>query len=119
MSMSRFQRWLRRREWRARPASETQLHRCGDCGQGFVYPVTWTESGPADWWLLLRCGACGAWRDVVASNRVVAEFDRALDDHMDRIRIAADRLERESFRAAADALGTALRLDLLGADDFH
>jgi hypothetical protein len=119
MSMSRFHRWLRRRDRGVRAANATQLHRCGECGGGFVHPVTWTESGPADWWLLLRCGACGAWRDVVASNQLVAEFDRALDDHMDTIRIAADRLERESFRAAADTLGTALRLDLLGADDFR
>jgi hypothetical protein len=119
MSKSRFQRWLRRRERRVRPASATELHRCGECREAFVYPVTWTESGPADWWLLLRCGACGAWRDVVASNQVVAEFDRTLDDDMDRIRIAADRLERESFRAVADTIGTALRLDLLGADDFR
>lgn len=119
MSMSRFHRWLCRREQRVRAVNTTDLHRCGECGEGFVYPVTWTESGPADWWLLLRCGACGAWRDVVASNQVVAEFDRALDDDMDRMRIAAERLERESFRAEADTLGTALRLDLLGADDFR
>jgi hypothetical protein len=118
MSMSRFRRWLRR-TWRGRAVNATDLHLCNECGEGFVYPVTWTESGPADWWLLLRCGACGAWRDVVASNQVVAEFDRTLDDDMDRIRIAADRLERESFRAVADTIGTALRLDLLGADDFR
>jgi len=30
-----------------------------------------------------------------------------------------DRLERESLRAQADSFGTALRLDLLTADDFR
>ena len=85
----------------------------------FVYPITWTESGPGDWWLLLRCGQCGARRDVVASNLVVAEFDRVLDEELDRIRSEADRLERESLQAQADSFGTALRLDLFTADDFR
>ena len=122
MSMSRFRRWLRRLEPRERAdhaIGATDLQRCRDCGEGFVYPVTWTESGPADWWLLLRCGACGAWRDVVASNQAVAAFDRVLDEALDTIRLAADRLWRESLLAEAETFGTALRLDLLGADDFR
>jgi hypothetical protein len=49
MSMSRFRRWLRRRERRAPAHRATELHLCSECGEGFVYPVTWTESGPADW----------------------------------------------------------------------
>jgi hypothetical protein len=84
-----------------------------------VYPVEWTESGSADWWLLLRCGGCGEWRDVVATNYAVAAFDRVLDEEMDVIRAAAEKLERESLAAAADTFGAALRLDLLGADDFR
>jgi hypothetical protein len=122
MSMSRFRHWLRRREPRKRAENAngaTDLHRCRECGDGFVYPVTWTESGPANWWLLLRCGGCGAWRDVVASNYAVAAFDRVLDDALDTIRAAADRLGRESLLAEAETFGTALRLDLLGADDFR
>jgi hypothetical protein len=38
---------------------------------------------------------------------------------MDVIKAAAEKLERESLAAAADAFGAALRLDLLGADDFR
>jgi hypothetical protein len=56
---------------------------------------------------------------VVASNHAVAAFDRMLDEEMDEIRAAAERLERESFSAQADTFGAALRLDLLGADDFR
>lgn len=84
-----------------------------------MYPVTWTELGPAAWWLLLRCGGCGTWRDLIASDHAVEAFDRALDEEMDVIRAAAERLERESFAAQADSFGAALRLDLLGADDFR
>jgi hypothetical protein len=117
--MSRFRRWLRRRERRERAGNVAHLHLCGECGEGFVYPVTWAESGPADWWLLLRCGGCGTWRDVVASNQAVAAFDRVLDEDVDMIRTTVERLERESLKAEAETLGTALRLDPLGADDFR
>jgi hypothetical protein len=117
--MSRLRRWLRPSGGRGRARATTRLDLCPKCDESFVYPVTWTESGPADWWLLLRCGACGAWRDVVASNRVVAAFDRILDEEMDVIRAAAERLARESLSAQVETLSTALRLDLLGADDFR
>ena len=96
-----------------------RLERCPRCGEEFVYPVTWTESGPADWWLLLRCGACGEWRDVIASNQAVEAFDLLLDEQVHVIRTAAERLARESLSAQADTLGAALRLDLLTADDFR
>lgn len=118
MPISRLARWLRRR----RPQhveTPTELHRCPDCGTDFVCPITWTESGPSDWWLLLRCGQCGMRRDVIASNLVVAEFDRVLDEELERIRVEADRLGRESLQAQADSFGTALRMDLLTADDFR
>jgi hypothetical protein len=117
--MSRLRRWLRSRRGLERAASGTDLSCCSDCGKAFAYPVTWTESGPADWWILLRCGSCDAWRDVVASNPVVAAYDRILDEDLETIRVAAARLERAALSAEADTLGRALRLDLLTADDFR
>jgi hypothetical protein len=117
--MSRFRRWLRRSGGRDGAETATRLDVCPTCGEEFVYPVTWTESGPANWWLLLRCGACGTWRDVIASNRVVAVFDRILDEEMAMIRAAAERLARESLSAQAETLSAALRMDLLTADDFR
>jgi hypothetical protein len=117
--MSRLRRWLRGSGRCPVAETETPLDLCAECGEGFVYPVSWTESGPADWFLHLRCGACGASRDVVASNYAVEAFDRQLDSEMQMIEDAAARLARESLLAEADALGTALRLDLLSADDFR
>jgi hypothetical protein len=84
-----------------------------------VYPVTWSESGPADWWLLLRCGSCGASRDVVASNAAVADYDRQLDEGMTVINAVAERLSREALAAEADSFATALQMDLIAADDFR
>ena len=117
--MSRLRRWMRRHGARRHASAGTQLQLCRECGEDFVHPVTWTESGPNAWWLLLRCGACGSWRDVVASNTSVAAFDRVLDEGSAEIELAADRLGRESLRAEADAFGAALDLDLIGADDFR
>lgn len=117
--MSRFLRWLRRSGPRKRAKTATHLEVCTQCGEGFVYPVTWTESGASGWWLLLRCGGCGTWRDVVASNHVVAAFDRLLDEQAYVIRAAAERLAREALSSQADAFAAAMRLDLLTADDFR
>jgi hypothetical protein len=117
--MSRFRRWLRRSGERERAETPRGLEVCPKCGEGFVYPVTWAESGAAGWWLLLRCGACGSWRDVIANNYAVAAFDHVLDEHMRVIRTAAERIARESLAAQAAALGAALRMDLLTADDFR
>jgi hypothetical protein len=117
--MSRFRSWLRRGGGRRRASIAANLHVCPSCGEAFVYPVTWAESGPTGWWLLLRCGGCGSWRDVVASNLAVEAFDRTLDEAMNAIRRAAERLARESLAAQAETLAAALRLDLLTADDFR
>ena len=92
---------------------------CAACGEAYVYPVTWAESGPADWWLLLRCGSCGESRDIVVSNAMAAEYDSRLDAEMSAIHAAANRLQHEALAGDADTLAAALRLDLLGADDFR
>jgi hypothetical protein len=95
------------------------LHMCRECCEPFVYPAAWAESGPDHWWLLLRCGACGVWRDVVAINAAVADFDRFLDDSIASITADANRLNRERLAAQADTLRKALALDLFTAEDFR
>ena len=119
MTLHQFRRRLRRARGRRLAASTGRLDLCGACGEPFVCPVTWSESGPADWWLLLRCGSCESSREVVATNAAVAEYDGQLDDGMQAINAAAEQLARQALAAEADALGTALGLDLLDADDFR
>ena len=119
MTIAQIHRRLRRARGRRLAASTGRLDLCGACGEPFVCPVTWSENGPADWWLLLRCGSCGASREVVASNTAVAEYDNQLDEGMQVINAAAERLAREALAAEADALSTALNMGLLGADDFR
>ena len=116
---SRLRRWLRRLSAQKRVGTATRLGTCPECGEGFVHPVTWTEWGPGEWLMLLRCGGCGSSRDVVAGNKAAEAFDLLLDEQMAMIRAAADRLERESLAAQAESFVTALRLDLVRADDFR
>jgi len=117
--IARLRRRLRCARGRRLAASSGRLDLCGECGEAFVCPVAWSERGPDDWWLHLRCGACGASREVVASNTAVAEYDGYLDDGMREINAAADRLAREALAAEADTLGAALQRGLLTADDFR
>lgn len=117
--MSRFESWLRRAVGRHHAETADRLDLCSECGQEFVYPVSWSESGPADWWLHLRCGSCGASREIVAGNHAVEAFDRQLDREMGMIEANAERLGRESFMEEAETFGAALRMDLLSADDFR
>ena len=119
MTLSGLRRRLRRARGRRLAASTGRLDLCGACGEAFVVPVTWSESGPADWWLLLRCGSCGSWREVVASNTLVASYDHELDEGMQEINAAADLLARDAIATEAETLGTALQRDLLTADDFR
>ena len=117
--MSRFRSWLSRSARPHRSTGASGLEICLICGGDFVYPVNWGEYGPDEWWLLLRCGACDTWRDAVADDDTVEAYDRTLDEGMAAIQAARERSEHESLTANVEAFGTALRLDLLSADDFR
>ena len=117
--ISRFGRWLRSLATGRQAGAAMRLDTCPACGEGFVYPVTWTEWGSGEWLMLLRCGGCGSARDVVAGNDAAEAFDELLDEQMAVIRAAADRLELEALEAQTESFVTALRLDLVRADDFR
>ena len=109
-------RFGRRRRGRYRRKVPLQV--CVACGEAFVYPVTWSESGPESWWLLLRCGSCGVWRELFARDDAVEAYDRFLDRGTAAITREANQLDRERLAAQVDSFGEALRLGLIGADDF-
>jgi hypothetical protein len=90
---------------------------CQACRAEAVVPVKWEDAGDA-WWIAVRCGSCGARREVTLDDDDARAFDRALDRGMHRIARTAEVMERRRMRAAADALSAALERDLIGADDF-
>jgi uncharacterized Zn finger protein len=91
---------------------------CDVCGRDFVVAVAGEEHGEIDWWLTLRCGECGTVTDVIASE---AEVDRYFDEFtatVERLETQAIGLARERMADEVSCLVTALRLDLIGWDDF-
>jgi hypothetical protein len=94
------------------------LSDCSDCGADFVHPVEWSPNDGGTWWMLLRCGACGATREENVPDAEAERYDRELDQAEHRMQRAADRLSAELLERQADAFATALELDLIGAEDF-
>lgn len=92
---------------------------CSACGADFVYPVDWTPHDERHWWMLLRCGGCGTSREETVPDHVAEAYDRELDRAQHHIRRTADRLSRERLAEQADAFANALRLDLIGVEDFR
>ena len=91
---------------------------CTACGLDYVHPVDWRPHGDRHWWMLLRCGACGEIREETVPDPVAEVYDRELDRAERGIRRAADRLSRERMAQQAESFATALKLDLIGVDDF-
>jgi transcription elongation factor Elf1 len=91
---------------------------CTACGADFVHPVDWRPLDSNSWWMLLRCGACGASREETVPNAEADRYDRELDLAEHRMRRAAERLSQERLAEQADSFATALELDLIGAEDF-
>jgi hypothetical protein len=103
---------------RLRRRQAAELHRCLACGGDFVHPVCWHEADETHWWVRLRCGECGSWRDGRFTDEVVQRFDRRLDEEAERIADAADRLHREWRSTEADVFAAALHRDLIDVGDF-
>ena len=94
------------------------LSDCSDCGGDFVHPVEWSPTDGGTWWMLLRCGACGTSREETVPDGEAERYDQELDLAEYRMRRAADKLAEELLEEQADSFATALRLDLIGAEDF-
>lgn len=109
-------RW--RRSGARHPKPDEKLTMCRSCSSDWVIPTTWTQHDEERWWIYLRCGGCGASREVVVSDAVAQRYDVELDRGMHEITRALDRLEREEMAREAEALATALELNLVDADDF-
>ena len=99
------------------PAPDRDLTVCRGCRSRYVIPTDWAARDAASWWIRLRCGECGASGEVVVPDAVAQRYDRgmhAIARALDRL----DRLDREAMAQEAEALATALELDLVNADDF-
>ena len=117
-----------RREWRSRwkggdarqtPPSDSGIHRCGYCHDDYVVPV-WIEDLGEErgWHLLLRCGQCETYRDVVVGDDTANAYERELGRGGAQIRRAVAELDGERMAAQVAAFIVALQRDLIDAGDF-
>ena len=94
------------------------LSTCLACGARRVWPVVWEERGRSRWWLRVRCGECGTFREVVVDDAELGRFDVDLEDAAEEIGAALAEFERECMLAEGRCLRKALELDLIDASDF-
>lgn len=92
---------------------------CRCCGADMVVPVAWDEVSHVDWWIRLRCGACGFIIEVVVDDDDADAFDRELRRQVREIAAALAASERERMKDALHTLTTALERDLIDAGDFE
>jgi hypothetical protein len=100
----------------SRPGTGLQV--CASCNADHVHPVEWSESGDEHWWMLLRCGACQADREVVVTNGIAERYGNELDAATEEISRAVREIDGERMAREADAFAEALERDLISADDF-
>jgi hypothetical protein len=94
------------------------LHLCRECRADVVNPARAAPLDEERWEILLRCGACGATRQVVVTNAVAERYDRDLDRGWSVIVREVQRLDREQMTDWTERFTRALERDLIDADDF-
>ena len=111
---------LRRRHAARRPAASdrTRLEVCTGCDSDYVHPVEWSESGDEHWWMLLRCGECGAEREVTVANLIAQRFGDTLDEAARDIGRMVARLDAERMASEVEMFAAALERDLIDPADF-
>jgi hypothetical protein len=95
-----------------------ELTRCTTCGSDFVVPVDWGERDAARWWLWLRCGECGAYREVVVPDADARRYEAALNRGVEEIGDTLRRIDLTRMADEAEAFSKALELDVYDAGDF-
>ena len=101
------------------PDPDTALENCQVCGADYVNPVDWEPlEGDHGWWMLLRCGQCGTYREVTVDDEVAERFDTELNRRADILARALQKIERQEMAADVEKFIGALRYGLIEAADF-
>lgn len=99
-------------------APADDLHVCGTCGSGLVYPTDWSEVGTRHWEVSLRCPNC-EWRGTgVFDQKTVERFDAVLDRGTDAVIADLKRLVHANMEAEIDRFAAALDAGHIVPDDF-
>jgi hypothetical protein len=96
----------------------TGLQVCTHCHADFVHPMEWREADDEHWWLLLRCGECGAERELTVGDDIAKRYGEDLDAAQREIDQVVQRLDCERMAAETEIFVKALERDLIDAGDF-
>jgi hypothetical protein len=99
-------------------AQPTQLHVCSGCASELVYPISWEESGPSSWRVVLRCPECEQLREGVFSDEAVDAFDEHLDAGTDALAADLRRLTRANMADELARFAAAIHADAILPEDF-
>ena len=98
--------------------SATDLHLCGACGSGLVYPVEWEEAGTTHWEVALRCPNCEWLATGVFEQDVVERFDEELDRGTEALVRDLKRLMHANMEDEIDRFAAALYAGHIVPEDF-
>ncbi len=94
------------------------LHVCPRCAGGFVHPLDWAEESPGRWHILMRCPDCDAMREGVFGQALVERLDEELDKATSALLSDLKQLTHANMVEEIELFSHALRLDLIGPNDF-
>jgi hypothetical protein len=102
------------------PAAEPhqKLHLCLECDSTLVYPVSWEESGPENWSVMLHCPNCDIYREGVFTQETVEQFDEELDRGADALARDYKRLMRANMAEEIERFSGALTANAVLPEDF-
>jgi hypothetical protein len=78
-----------------RPGMDLAL--CRFCGDETVVPVRWEQDGPGRWWIRLRCGDCGSFRETIATDEQLLAFDTLIHRRAQPIADAIAQLDANAW----------------------
>lgn len=99
-------------------AAREALHMCNQCGGRLVHPLDWAEDSPERWRISLRCPDCGRAREGVFGRALVERLDDELDRASAAMLSDLKRITHANMAEEVELFARALKLDLIGPDDF-
>jgi hypothetical protein len=92
---------------------------CASCKSVLIHPVEVDELAPGSWQVEVRCAECEGRSSRVCSAAQADDLDRELDRASEEIAAELRRMEAVHMREWVDRFVEALRVDLIGPDDFR
>jgi hypothetical protein len=104
----------------APPHDETvgDLHVCGSCTSGLVYPTEWDEAGATHWEVTLRCPNCEWAGTGIFEQELVERFDEELDRGTEALVRDLKRLAHANMEDEIERFTTALDEGHIVPEDF-